>query len=176
MQMRNTVITGIAALLLASASMASAQGQPQQQQQNVPPQATVNPPAASELGLVDLGFRTTSTTGDEARYQRYTDLKDGAFSKIEFGRRAETFSFAGRAYNVGYRDQSYVADYNSGKIKVVGLFESTPLNYSYQSSTPWVTSSTSPEAILTLDSNARFAVQNKQAIGIPTTAAQLPTP
>ena len=176
--MRNTVTIGIAALLLASATVANAQGQPQQQQQNVPPQAPVTAPVAPELGLVDLGVRATSTTGDKARYERYSDLKDGAVSQILFGKKTETFSFAARAYNVGYRDQSYVADYNSGRIKVIGLFDSTPLNYFYQAATPWVQAGTSPTATFTLDPSARLAVQSKTPgiVGIPTSAAQLNTP
>ena len=67
MRIRLTIATG--ALLLASANLAVAQQAPQ----------SSNPPAVEGVtGTVDIGVRSESTTGDEARYERYRDLRSGA--------------------------------------------------------------------------------------------------
>jgi MtrB/PioB family decaheme-associated outer membrane protein len=126
------------------------------------------------LGTIDFGVRGLSTTGDEARSQRYRDLRNGAFSRILVGRDTDQYRFSLRAENIGYLDQRYFAGYNSGKANVVFQWDSTPLNYSFQSATPWVEASPN---VFTLDPSARLAVQNKAlgVIGVPSTAAQLQT-
>lgn len=169
--MRYRMTTAVAALLLASATVATAQGQAQT---STPPPDAVVP----SLGTIDVGYRGTSATGDVARYERYRDLRDGAYSMITFGKKTDTLFYSGSASNIGYRDQSYRADYNNGRMKGFGLWNQTPLNYSYLTSTPWVETSSGSTASFTLDPAARLLVQNKTAgvIGIPTTAAQLATP
>ena len=166
--MRNRLIIGAAALVLASASLARAQ-QPQTSPSQT--QATDTDTAPS-LGSVDFGFRGSSIDGDEARYQRYRDLRDGAFSQIVFGKATETYLFDASAENIGYHDQRYVVRYNGGKLKFSGTWDSIPLNYSYETSTPWVESS---PGVFTLDVAARTRVQNKApgVVGVPQSAAQL---
>jgi hypothetical protein len=74
----------IGALLLASAGMARAQ-EPQQQPspaQTTAQAQTMATPAASfvpKLGKIDFGYRGESLSGDEARYDRFRDLRDGAY-------------------------------------------------------------------------------------------------
>ncbi len=36
-------------------------------------------------GTVDFGFRGTSVDGDEARFERYQDLRSGVFSRVILG-------------------------------------------------------------------------------------------
>ncbi len=153
------------ALLLASASLAAAQPKP----------ADPAPIFGALTGTIDFGFRSESTTGDEARYERYRDLRQGAFSQIVFGKVTDEYMFGARAENIGYHDQRYVVNYNGGKAKVTGSWNSIPLNYSYLTTTPWVQPST---GVFTLDAAARTAVQTKAAgvVGVPQSAAQLATP
>ena len=148
----------LTAALLCSAPLAHAQ------------QAASTEPA----GIVDFGVRAGTTDGDEARYERYQDLRSGAFSKVQFGKQTDTYMFNVGAWNIGYRDQNYNAQYTDGKARYSGYFDSTPLNYSYLTSTPWVESQT---GVFTLNQAARLQVQNKVpgVVGIPTTAAQLAT-
>ena len=131
-------------------------------------------PAADPVGVVDLGARMTSVDGDEARYERYRDTRNGVFSRIEFGKATDQFKYAFGASNIGYRDQNYYADYTNGKAKYSAYFDSIPLNYSYNAFTPWRETQT---GVFTLDSAARLQVQNKVpgVVGVPANAAQLAT-
>jgi MtrB/PioB family decaheme-associated outer membrane protein len=150
-----------AALLLASASVVWAQ--------TPAPAGNATTPAT---GMIDIGLRAGSTSGDEARFERYRDLKDGAYSRIVFGKETDDYVFAAAAANVGYRDQQYSASFTNAKVKFTGYWDSTPLNYSYDTLTPWVESGA---GAWTLDRAARTAVQGRQpgVLGIPTNAAAL---
>lgn len=171
--MRNRSIITTAALLLASAITAAAQT-------TVPPGST---PAASSLttkwlGSIDFGVRGTDTSGDEARYERYRDTRNGGFTRLLFGRRTDTFLFDGGAENIGYRDQRYFGSYSGGRARLNVTWDSTPLNYSYMAATPWLDRTTGSTVTLTLDPATRQLVQSKApgVLGIPTNAAQLATP
>ena len=106
--------------------MAWAQSKPQQQ--------TTTP----SNGAVDIGGRFTSTSGDEARYERYRDLRSGVNANVLFNKETENWTFDVKATNIGYRDQRYTMDYNSKRVKFSFLFDSIPLNYSYDLKTPYV--------------------------------------
>lgn len=167
MRIRLTLATG--ALVLACTRLASAQSSA--------------PPAPSNSGLalfglkgtIDFGYRGTGRDGDDARYERYRDLRDGPFSRVVLGSISDEKMVDVTLFNVGYRDQSYSARYDAGRTKVAGFFDAIPLNYSYLTSTPWVAAS---PGVLTLDVAARTSVQNRVpgVVGIPTAAAQLATP
>ena len=73
--MRTRCVTTIAALLLASASMAGAQ---------TPPTKPEPPANVPTRGLLDFGYRGGSVTGDEARFERYRDPRPGV---LRAGRR-----------------------------------------------------------------------------------------
>ncbi len=163
MRIRLTIVVG--ALLLASANLAQAQ----------PKAPDKAPPIEGLTGTLDFGFRSESTTGDAARYERYRDLRQGAYSVLLLGKDTDQFKFNLRADNIGYRDQRYQLNYTGGKAKVTGSWDSIPLNYSYLTSTPWVETST---GVFSLDTAARTAVQNKVAgvVGVPQSAANLATP
>jgi hypothetical protein len=174
--MRNRVLMVTAALLLASATLAMAQSKPAEASSG-----TAVKPAS---GSVDFGFRATSVKGDEARYERYRDLRDGAYTNIVFGKETDTYVFGLTAKNVGYHDQNYTADYQNSKMKLSFVFDSIPLNYCYNCLTPWKETSGNSWA---LDDATQKQVQNSRPqtpggpttplppgfVAIPTTAAQL---
>jgi len=164
--MRNRVMILTAALLLASATAGMAQQKPAEAAA-----ASTSPTS----GTIDFGFRATSSSGDEARYERYRDLRSGAYTNIVFGKETQEYLFDVAAKNIGYRDQYYAGSYQSAKVQFNAYFDGVPLNYCYNCLTPWVEGG---NGIFTLDTAARTAVQNKQpgVVGIPTTPAQLATP
>jgi len=168
--MRNRLMIGTAALLLASATFAWAQDKPQQKE------------TAGQSGSVDVGGRFTSTSGDEARYERYRDLRSGANINLVFNKETANWTFDAKATNVGYRDQRYTMDFNSKRLKASFMFDSTPLNYGYGLRTPYICTAGS----CTLDSGLRSQVQTSRGtgatpinsptiVGVPQTLAQIQT-
>lgn len=118
--MRNRTVILLGALLLASA--ASMQAEDQQQQTKPAAAQTTATPASSftpKFGWIDFGYRGDSMSGDEARYNRYRDLRDGAtLNTFQLQKETEANYFFARAENVGYRDQRYSANYqNIGRLK-----------------------------------------------------------
>jgi hypothetical protein len=154
--MRNRLMIGAAALLLASATFAGAQDKPQQE-------------TKSSSGSIDIGGRFTSTDGDEARYERYRDLRDGVNANFLYKKETSSWTFDFLAKNIGYRDQRFELFFNSSRVKFSAMFDQTPLNYSYYSKTPYNCTAGS----CTLNSDLRTQVQNGQAIGVPQNAGQL---
>jgi hypothetical protein len=168
--MRNRLMIGTAALLLASATFAWAQAKPQEQT------------TAPSNGAVDIGARITSVSGDEARYERYRDLRSGVNANLLFNKETENWTFNAKASNVGYRDQRYTMDFSSRRVKVSFLFDSTPLNYGYGLMSPYVCSTGN----CTLDPATRATIQNSRGtgttpvnsaaiVGVPQTQAQVQT-
>ena len=125
--MRVRLFVTISALLLASAGAAQAQDPPTKPE----------PPAVPSNGLVDVGFRLGDVDGDEARFERYRDLRQGAASWFEAKKYTDSFRLEGNAFNVGYRDQSYNASFTNGKLSVSGMFDSLPLNFLYDAPLIW---------------------------------------
>ena len=157
--MRNSYMISAALLVLASASVAGAQ------------QKAAAPAKPALEQAWELGFRATTTTGDEARYERYQDLQSGLFSKIWLGKADDAVAYDFSAGNVGYNDQAYAFSYNRyGKAKFNLAFNGQPLNYAYNSKTPWRDAGNNK---WTLDPALRTRVQNKEVgvVGVPTNAA-----
>ena len=104
----------------------------QAQQQNTPPAEPDQNTGISSLtgGQADFGFRGTgySDDSDEARYQRYRDLRNGVFlENVRLGKNDDTRYWDVRATHVGYRDQQYAANYNGfGKMKASFAFNADP--------------------------------------------------
>lgn len=162
--MGNRLTIATAGLVLATAAVAMAQQ----------PAAPV--PSTGWVGSIDFGGRVNSVDGDQARYERYRDLRDGASTRISLSKDTDKYVFSAKLENIGYHDQRYQANYDhNGKVKLTFLWDSIPLNYSYASSTPWVEES---PGVFTLDRAARLLVQNRTpgVIGVPSSAAQLGTP
>jgi MtrB/PioB family decaheme-associated outer membrane protein len=151
MRTRMVILTG--ALLVAFASYAQAQdtkptsAQPQQAATSFTPQ----------FGHIDFGYRGTSFTGDEARYNRYRDLRDGPYvDRFRFAKENESTAFRAEANNVGYHDQRYYANLQSiGKLKATFEFNSNPL---YQAQARGYFSGAGT-GTLTIDDAAQTAIQ-----------------
>ena len=117
-------------VLLLTAAAANAQ-------QNTPPPEPDQNTGISSLpngGQLDAGFRATafSDGSDEARYQRYRDLRNGPFGEEIRWRKSDDQAFWDvRATHVGYRDQQYAANYNRyGKMKLSFAYNQIPLFFS----------------------------------------------
>ena len=105
--MRNRTAILIGALLLVLPGLTQAQ-------QIQPPTASTptveKTPAAEVSGatvftpknFIDFGFRMNDTSGDPARFQRFRDVRDGAYiPEFRFERENETKFFHAEASNVG---------------------------------------------------------------------------
>lgn len=155
--MRTKTMILIGALLVTSARYAQAQdakpapAQPQQAATSFTP----------KLGTVDFGYRGTSFTGDEARYNRYRDLRDGpTVNQFRFAKESDTTAFRAEASNVGYRDQRYYADLSSiGRIRGSFEFNSNPL---YQAQARGFFSGVGT-GTLTINDAAQTAIQTSAA-------------
>ena len=126
--MRKRITTLIAAVLLATVHGAAAQDAPTK---------PVPPPEVPAVGLFDIGFRGTSVDGDEARHERYRDLRSGASTFFEMQKNTERYRFGASFTNAGYRDQRYQAEYYNPKVTVTGLYDGIPINYMYDAPLIW---------------------------------------
>ena len=144
--MRPIIFASVTALWLFG-STASAQ-------QNTPPAEPDQNTGISSLtgGQADFGFRGTSYSddSDEARYQRYRDLRNGVFlENVRWGKNDDTRYWDVRATHVGYRDQQYAANYNKfGKMKASFAYNQIPLFFSQDTRTTYTTTS---DGVLSLD-------------------------
>ena len=115
MRTRTAILTG--ALLLVFSGAARAQQQPSTAPSTTPTATAVPAPTtpfSPKLGTVDFGFRADSTSGDRSRYQRFRDLRQGAYvDRFKFDKETEDWVFDARANNVGYYDQRYSASYQN---------------------------------------------------------------
>jgi MtrB/PioB family decaheme-associated outer membrane protein len=164
MQMRNRIILS-AAIVLVSAGIAIAQTPPPQAKPPAQPTpaAPAEPPLPS-LGSIDFGARITGTDGDEARYERYRDLRDGVSSLFRIGKETDTYFVDASASNAGYHDQRYKLNYQRHRLNFDFQFDAIPLNYSYLTVSPW---RVGDDGVLTIDQNLRQQVQNRTAVGVP---------
>jgi MtrB/PioB family decaheme-associated outer membrane protein len=132
--MRSAVLTTLSLLVAAGASAG---------QQNTPPAEPDQNTGISSLtgGQVDFGFRGTffSDGSDEARYQRYQDLRTGPFAEaFRWGKSDDQQFWDVRATHVGYRDQQYAANYNKfGKMKASFEYNQIPLFFSQTARTAY---------------------------------------
>ena len=80
-------------------------------------------------GSVDFGARYTQINGDEARFQRYRDLRPGVYGNdVVVGKRTEDYMVEAQAWNIGYRDQKYQFDLQRvGRLKASFVWDQIPL-------------------------------------------------
>lgn len=154
----------IGALLLASAGLA--QGQEQQQQQSNGQTAAAPAPASTftpKWGKIDFGYRGDSVSGDEARYNRFRDLRDGAtISRFQISRETELNFFEANAHNVGYRDQRYFAAFESiGRLKTSFEWNQVPLYLSKATSSLYTDSG---DGVLSIADSVQQSIQNAAAV------------
>ena len=134
-------------------------------------QQPATPPVLSGFtGTLDVGGLFTGTDGDEARYERYRDMRDGVYTGINLNRETERSFFDASASHIGYRDQRYAARFFGPRVRLNFDWQSIPLNYSYLTRTPFAISGNT----LTLDNSAQNAVQGPTnatndgtAVGVP---------
>jgi MtrB/PioB family decaheme-associated outer membrane protein len=127
--------------------------------------------ASPFTGGFDFGGMFTTVDGDEARFERYRDTRDGAYANLDVGRESKTYIFGANAYHIGYRDQRYNAEFQNKRIKFGFNWTSLPLNYSYLTRTAYSGLGTDT---LTLPDSAQAAVQGPTnatndgtAVGVP---------
>jgi MtrB/PioB family decaheme-associated outer membrane protein len=122
------------------------------------PAQDVTPSAGRFLGEIDFGGRLTSVDGDEARFQRFRDLRDGGtLDRLRLRRDTETWRFSARADHVGYRDQHYAADFSrDGRIKVTFDWDQIPLFISRDTRTLFTTEA---PGVLRIDNAIQGAIQ-----------------
>ncbi|MBI4487074.1 MAG: MtrB/PioB family outer membrane beta-barrel protein, partial [Acidobacteria bacterium] len=164
--MRNRVMISTAALVLASASFAWAQQKPQPQQHQQDGRTISR---GTTGGVIDIGGRYTSATGDEARFERYRDLRNGSNVNLLYTKVVTNGIFNASAENIGYRDQRYTAGFTNRRVKFSVFYDQTPLNYSYMTRTPY----TCTAGDCSLDPALQAQVQAKTAVGIPRSTAEL---
>src|SRR5262249_35633737 len=162
MAMRKRLLTMVAALLLVSGS-ALAQDQdtsPAPQQSAVAPAAT-----AAEFGTapnqIEFGYRGTRYTADsdEARYQRYQDLRNGpTVDRLRWGKNTDRYLFKVEADHLGYRDQRFAGSYDSfGKVKAAFEWNQVPLYFSKTTQSLYATSG----GTASINDGVQLALQNK---------------
>ena len=141
-----THLTLVAGLLLVTATAARAQNPPTRPQPTDPVALGQSSFSGKAYASVDLGGRFNSVDGDEARFQRYRDLTPGAYAtNAIFGRRTQDWAFEARAWNAGYRDQKYTADYTRvGRVSASFLYDQIPLFISRDTSTLYEYNVTAP--------------------------------
>lgn len=146
--MRNRIVSlmATAALLLGAASAALAQE----------PLLPSQPRAG-----VDIGLRFTDLNGDEARFQRFRDIGDGAFlDRFRFDRQGENWLFEARADHVGRSDQRYFAEYRgNGKVKMTFQWDQVPLFFSRDTRTLY---SVEGPGVLRIADSIQSGIQNGQ--------------
>jgi len=115
-------------------------------------------PLDPQLRSIDFGGRFTSVDGDEARFDRYRDLRSGpAIPRFRFTTERDAWLFAARADNTGYRDQHYGAEFERfGRLKARFDWAQIPLFISQTARTLYTTAS---PGVLRLDDAIQSAIQ-----------------
>ncbi len=174
--MRYGIILSTVVLPLALTGVAVAQQPPEVNKPTAADTAAQKTPLSTKQGthaILDVGYRGRSIDGDEARFERYRDLRSGVVAGVSAKTEDAESMLRFNAANIGYHDQQYIADYNKyGKVKALAQWNSIPLNYAYYTMTPWRDQGGN---VWTLDPAARTAVQNKVpgVLGIGGTPADL---
>jgi len=149
----------------ASSSTAGSQAKPAPAAQPAPAAAPEEPHSLFDQTWhqFQFGARLSSIDGDEARFQRYQDMRDGVlFTDAKYASEAPEgdWLFRATADNLGWRDQRYFADYErTGRFKVSGLWDSIPQFYSIDTATPY----THTNDNLVLDDATQRSIQSGQA-------------
>ena len=146
--MRNRLMIGAAALLLASATFAGAQDKPQ-------PETTT-----PSSGTIDIGGRFT-THATVTRRATSATATCATASNANFLYNKETAELDVRLPGEEHRlpRQRYELFFNSSRVKFNATFDQTPLNYAYYSQTPYNCTAGN----CSLSSDLRTQVQNGQA-------------
>jgi MtrB/PioB family decaheme-associated outer membrane protein len=116
----------------------------------------------SDANRIDFGMRGTlfDDGSDEARYQRYRDLRDGVtVDTFRLTRLTDRFHIKVEGDHLGYRDQRLSGSYNNfGKLKASFDWNQTPLFYSQDTRSLYT--ATSP-GVFVLDNTIQTGLQNR---------------
>jgi MtrB/PioB family decaheme-associated outer membrane protein len=117
------------AAALVVAFSASAYAQATLPMPNSPREQAVSTLSGKIYGNVDFGGHFSDINGDEARFQRYRDLRNGpTVDNFLFSRRGESWTLNTSATKMGYRDQRYTGEYRLvGKVKASFDWNQIPL-------------------------------------------------
>lgn len=126
--MRNRIWMA-AAFALACAGTARAQDPPTLPALTDPVEIARSEMSGKIYGSLDFGGRITQVDGDEARFQRYRDLRGGVYANnMLIGRRTEDWNFEAQAWNAGYRDQRYEVNLQrAGRLSATFLWDQIPM-------------------------------------------------
>jgi hypothetical protein len=147
--MRGRLFVLTSALLLASSLAARGQGVDQ---------ASANATGPG-TGRLDLGARALDVVGDEARLQRYKDLRSGpTIETFQWLQNKTNWLFNAEAEHVGYRDQRYFAEFQRlGKVKASFEWQQVPVFLSRDTKTLYTYQG---NGVFTLDDALQLGVQN----------------
>ncbi|HJZ76069.1 MAG TPA: MtrB/PioB family outer membrane beta-barrel protein [Vicinamibacterales bacterium] len=160
--MRTRQLMLVAALLLVSGG-AMAQDKALSP---APQDAALAPaPAPAEFGgavnQIEFGYRGTVYTvdSDEARRQRYQDLRNGAtVDRFRWGKTTDQYLFRLEADHLGYRDQRVAGSYNNyGKVRANFEWNQIPLYFSQTTQSIYSTSG----GTAAISDSLQLALQNK---------------
>ena len=115
-------------------------------------------------GSIDFGFRGTDTDVDDARYERYRDLRNGAASLFEFGKETDLFTVDATPSTSAIAISSTRSTTSGASCSSRFLWDSIPTNFSYLTVSPWTVGD---NGTLTIDPAPRQQVQNRTAVGVP---------
>jgi MtrB/PioB family decaheme-associated outer membrane protein len=119
-------------------------------------------PDIATSNFIDVGARGTAFApgSDEARFERYRDLRDGPTADLfRYKNETNVRGLTAQADHVGYRDQRYSASYdNYGKLRVSFDWNQIPLFFSDTTATLF----TSPSpGEFRIDDSIQAGVQNR---------------
>lgn len=84
--------------------------------------------ASRFAGFVDFAARLTDVSGDEARYQRFRDLSDGAYAdRFRFLKAGSGWAFDFQADHVTRDDQRFYGSYRRSNLKLLFEWDQIPL-------------------------------------------------
>jgi MtrB/PioB family decaheme-associated outer membrane protein len=161
MTMRNRLFTMVAALLLVSGGAMAQDKDPSPTPQQDTAATKAASPEFGGVNQIEFGYRGTFYTqgSDEARYQRYQDLRNGAtVDKFRWGKTTDQYLFKVEADHLGYRDQRFYGTYNSfGKLKADFEWNQVPLYYSKTTQSLY----TGSNGTASINDAVQLALQNK---------------
>lgn len=130
--MRFRILSWMAALALVPWTVEA-------QYPSMPAESFRSPTNPFSVGQIDFGGRVSGVEGDPARYQRYRDLRDGAFFDLTgLHREDDRYYLDAFARNVGWKDQSYRLHVGApGRLRFRFVFDQTPTNISRDTRTPY---------------------------------------
>jgi MtrB/PioB family decaheme-associated outer membrane protein len=149
----------VAAVVLAGPVVSFAQQTPA-----ASPQPAAEPmplPDITKVNFIDFGFRGTGFTdgSDEARYQRYRDLRNGpTIDTLRYFTESSSRSITVEADHVGYRDQRFFGSLNQfGRLKASAEWNQIPLFFSQDTLALHTTAS---PGVLRVDDGIQTDIQN----------------